>query len=55
MVKRDENKIYIFAVAMTNSLAQPQFHLNGIDSTEAVVVGEKRSVAVQHGQFSELV
>ena len=53
MVKRDENKLYIFAVAMTNSVAQPQFHLNGVDGAEAVVVGEGRSITIQHGQFIE--
>ena len=53
MAKRYKNTIYIFAVAMTNSASQPRFTLEGLNGTEAVVVGERRDMAITGGVFED--
>ena len=54
MAKRCKNKIYIFAVAMSNSVSQPRFDVEGVNGTEAVVVGERRDVGVTRGVFEDV-
>ena len=53
MAKRYKDALYIFAVDMTNSASQPRFTLEGFNGTEAIVVGEKRNVAIMQGAFED--
>ena len=53
MAKRYKNTLYIFAVAMTNSASQPRFTLEGLNGSEALVVGEKRNVMITGGAFED--
>jgi hypothetical protein len=51
VAKQDKGKRYIFSVAMTNSASQPRFTLESLTGAEALVLGEKRSVAITQGVF----
>lgn len=53
MVKRHENTLYIFAVAMRNDASTPRFAIGGIGETQAVVIGEGRSVTVTQGTLED--
>jgi hypothetical protein len=53
MVKQYENTIYVFAVAMNDSVSKPRFTINGFDGTKAIVIGEDRSVTITHGVFED--
>jgi len=54
MVKKYENKTYIFAVAMQNSNTVGNFSIDGFTgNTTAAVLGEGRLVEVNNGQFSD--
>lgn len=53
VAKRYNNTLYIFAVAMTNFASQPRFTLQGLNGTEALVVGEKRNVTIAGGVFED--
>lgn len=55
MTKRYQNRLYIFAIAMTNSTSRPRFTLEGFDETRALVIGEKRDVTITGGAFQEFV
>jgi hypothetical protein len=49
MVKKYQNTMYIFAVAMTNSASHPRFTLEKSSGADALVVGENRSVPITGG------
>ena len=51
LVKRYENKIYIFAVSMANKASQPRFTLKGLDATKALVVDEDRTLTITRSAF----
>ena len=53
MVKRYEGGFYVFAVATKNSSAKARFVIKGSGVTEAVVIGEGRSVTINHGTFED--
>jgi len=53
MVKRYNNKIYLFAVSMANKASQPRLTLEGLDATEALVVGEERSLTFAQSSFQD--
>ncbi len=53
MAKRYENTLYLFAVAMTNLASKTRFVLKGLNGTEALVVGERRNVAITRGVFED--
>ena len=53
LAKRYKNALYIFAVAMNNSLSRPRFILEGVNETEAFVVGEGRNVTITRGGFED--
>lgn len=53
IAKRYKGTLFIFAVAMTNFASQPRFTLEGVNGTEAVVVGEKRNVTLTRGTFED--
>jgi hypothetical protein len=53
MVKRHENTVYIFAVAMENSPSAPRFVVDGMGDTQARVIGEHRSVTITRGGFDD--
>jgi hypothetical protein len=53
MTKQYQNRLYIFAIGMTNSASVPRFTLEGIDETRALVIGEKRDVTITGGVFED--
>jgi hypothetical protein len=53
LVKRYDNKIYIFAVSMANKASQPRFTLEGLDATKALVVGEDRTLTITRSTFQD--
>jgi hypothetical protein len=53
MAKRYKNTLYLFAVAMTNSVSQPHFALKSFNVAKTYVVGENRNVKLTEGVFDD--
>ena len=54
MVKRQGKALYLFAVGMRNASTTATFALSGLlAQAQAEVLGEKRSVSVQNGRFTD--
>jgi hypothetical protein len=53
LVKRYDNKIYIFAVSMANKVSQPRFTLDELDATKALVVDEDRTLTITRSTFQD--
>ena len=53
VAKQYKDKLYIFAVAMTNSASRPRFTLESLTGLEALVLGEKRTVTISRGVFED--
>jgi hypothetical protein len=53
VAKQYKDKLYIFAVAMTNSASRPRFTLESLTGLEALVLGEKRAVTISRGVFED--
>jgi hypothetical protein len=52
-LKENGSELYLFAVAMLNNPAKPQFEITGIGSTRAIVLGEDRDVPVANSVFQD--
>ena len=53
MLKQHEQALYLFAVAMRNAASRPQFAIEGLDDTQADVLGELRSATIQNGVLED--
>ena len=53
MIKRYQNTVYIFAIAMTNSSSRSRFMVEGVNGPRAFVVGENRDVPITGGIFED--
>jgi hypothetical protein len=53
MAKFHESKYYVFAGSKENVASKPTFSLSGINSGEATVIGENRTISISNGRFSD--
>lgn len=53
LVKRYKDKIYIFAVAMNNSVSKARFTLQTFNGSEVTVLGENRNLEIKGGGFED--
>ena len=53
MLKQHEQALYLFAVAMRNAASRPQFAIEGLDDTQADVLGELRSATIRNGVLED--
>jgi hypothetical protein len=53
MAKFHDNKYYVFAGSKENRPSNPTFSLSLFDRGTATVIGENRTIAISHGQFSD--
>jgi len=53
MMKKHENRLYVFAVAMKNAASKPQFTIEGLGDVQAHVIGEDRSIVIRQGLFGD--
>lgn len=51
MLKRRGSDLYLFAVSMRNAASAPEIFVEGTGDTEALVLGENRSVHIRNGRF----
>ena len=53
MLKQHEQALYLFAVAMRNAVSRPRFAIEGLDTAQADVLGEERSVSIRNGMLED--
>ena len=53
MVKRYNNALYVFAVAMRDEACTVRFNVRELMDEHAEVIGEQRSIAISAGQFED--
>ena len=53
MLKQHEQALYLFAVAMRNAVSRPQFAIEDLDTAQADVLGEERSVSIRNGMLED--
>jgi hypothetical protein len=53
MLKQHEHTLYLFAVAMRNAPSRAQFAVDGLDDTQADVLGEARNVSIRNGMLED--
>lgn len=53
MVKRSNNTLYIFSVAMSDVPSRASVALEGISAADATVVDEDREIAISDGRFTD--